>query len=100
MNNSIKFNNNLDTDFKFEVMVDSLIKQGYSPESIRILREGIARRAVSKDIEEVYKQYNENDFTENIHVNREGIYDILPEGLFHQPLRKTLSHWKTLWTMN
>lgn len=89
MDNSIQFTNTFDTDFKLEVVVSSLVEQGWDPELIRILREGISRRPVSKDVEKVYQEYNQEDFKDylHIHINREGIYDMLPEGLFHQPLR-------------
>jgi hypothetical protein len=82
----MQFANNSDADFKFEVVISSLIEQGYDPELIHILREGLSRRSVSNDIENVYRKYNNEDFKEylHIHVNREGLYDILPEGLFHK----------------
>lgn len=90
MDNSNQFTNILDTDFKSEVIITSLIEQGCDPELIQILREGIARRAVSKDVEKVYRKYNDEDFKEYIHVhtNREGIYDMLPEGIFHKSTYK------------
>lgn len=90
MNDSIKFTNNPDTDFKPEVIAASLIEQGCNPELIQILRDGIARRAVSKDIEKIEEKYNDEDFKKytHIHINREGIYDILPEGIFHKQIHK------------
>lgn len=90
MNDSIKFTNNLDSDFKLEVVAASLIEQGHDPELIQILREGIARRFVSKDVEKSDLKYNNDDFRQylHIHTNREGIYDILPEGIFHKSTYK------------
>ena len=90
MNNSLPLPNTLDTDYKFEIVIASLIEHGYDPELIQILREGIARRAVAKDVEKVYEKYNDDDFKKyiHIHVNREGIYDVLPEGLFHKQTYK------------
>lgn len=90
MDNSTKLTNTLDTDFKLEVVIASLIEQGYNPELIRILRDGIDRRHVSKDIEKTYEKFNDDDFKKylHIHVNREGIYDILPEGIFHKQTYK------------
>lgn len=82
--------NSLDTDFKFEVTLSSLIEQGCDANFIQIIRDGIARRSVSKDIEKIYSQYNNETFEDHIHIhtNRESIYDMLPEGLFHQPLQR------------
>ena len=90
MNNSIQFNDKLDADFKFEVVISSLIEQGHNQELIQIFRDGISRRSISKDIENVYHKYNDKDLIEylHIHVNREGLYDILPEGLFHRQIYK------------
>lgn len=90
MDNSIPFTNTLDTDFKSEVIVASLIEQGCDPELIRIFRDGMDRRAISKDIEKVDQKYNSDDFKQyiHIHVNREGIYDMLPEGIFHRSTYK------------
>lgn len=90
MNRLNHFTNSFDSDFKFEVVVASLIEQGCDPELIRIIRSGIARRAVAKDIERIEEKYNDVDFREytHIHVNREGIYDILPEGLFHKQIHR------------
>ncbi len=86
----MQFTNTLDTDYKLEVIVTSLIEEGYDPELIQILRNGIERRQVSKDIEDVYTKFNDDDFRKylHIHVNREGIYDILPEGIFHKSIYK------------
>ena len=86
----MQFTNTLDSDFKLEVVVASLIEEGYDPELIQILRDGIERRQVSKDIEEVYTKYNNDDFREylHIHTNREGVYDILPENIFHKSIYK------------
>lgn len=90
MDNSIKLSNTLDTDFKLEVIIATLVEQGYDPELIRILRDGIDRRHISKDIEKVYEKFNDDDLRKylHIHVNREGIYDILPEGIFHKQTYK------------
>lgn len=77
--------NTPDTDYLFEVIVAAMIEQGVAPEEIEIVREGIARRAVSKDIETITCKYSQEELTHylSVHVNREGAYDMLPEGLFH-----------------
>lgn len=82
-----------DSDFNAEVVVSSLIEQGHAPSRIRIIRDGMARRAVSKDVEQVYQQYHTDQLADylHVHVNRESLYDMLPEGLFHQPLRRRMN---------
>ncbi len=85
LNFSQQYPNDLDTDFRFEVIAAALIERGYTPEQIRVIREGIGRRGVSKDVESVYRQHSPENLTDClcIKVNREGLYDMLPEGLFH-----------------
>ena len=81
--------NELSTDFCMEVVVASLIEQGYASDLIRVVREGMARRGISKDIESISQQYVADELQDylSIKTNREGFYDMLPEGLFHQPIR-------------
>jgi len=80
--------NDPDTDFKPEVIAASLIEQGYNPEQIQIVREGYARRGFSKEIEAVEMKYSLHNQMNalRIKINRESMYDMLPQGLFHQPL--------------
>ena len=80
--------NESDTDFKPETVAASLLEQGYNPEQIRIIREGYGKRGFSKEIEEVELKYSLHDQMDMLHIriNREGLYDMLPQGLFHQPL--------------
>ena len=82
--------NTLSTDYTFEVIVASLIEQGCPPEQIEIVREGIARRGISKDVEAITRKYSPEELVDYlcISVNRESLYDMLPEGLFHQPIYK------------
>lgn len=89
--------NDPDTDYKAEVVAAALIEQGIDPELIIIVRDGIARRGISTEVEKVYQEYSTADLLDYICIraNTEGIYDMLPQGLFHQPLkRKSLSYDK------
>ena len=90
LNPSQQHPNNLDTDFRFEVIAAALLERGYTPEQIRVMREGIDRRGVSKDVEEVYRRYSPEELMDFLYikVNREGLYDMLPEGLFHKSMYK------------
>lgn len=76
------------TDFLPEVLAASLIEQGYNPEQIRLVREGYGRRGFSKEVEDMQLKYSLHTRMDMLHIriNREGIYDMLPQGLFHQPL--------------
>lgn len=78
--------NTIKTDFKAEVVVAGLIRQGYDPERTIIVRKGAGRRGYSKDVDNVHIEFSQQDLTDYLHVevNRQGIYDTLPEGLFHQ----------------
>jgi hypothetical protein len=74
------------TDFKAEIIAASLIEQGYDPSRILLIREGSFKRGFSKDIEEVSLHFSAQDLSDYLHIktNRESIYDILPEGIFHR----------------
>ena len=82
--------NTPDTDYLLEVIAASLIERGYDLDTIRIFREGMSRRGISKDVEEIHTQFSDVDFNEYLHIkaNREGMYDMLPQGLFHEPIHK------------
>lgn len=82
--------NTTESDYKSEIVVANLIDQGYNPDRIFLIRNGGARRGFAKDIEGIEIQFSEYDLQDYLHilVNKEGIYDILPEGLFHQPINK------------
>ena len=83
--------NSHETDYKAEVLAASLIEQGVDPDFITIIRKGIARRGVSTEVENVFQQYSNHDLLEYlcIEANKEGVYDMLPQGLFHQPIKKS-----------
>jgi len=85
--------NTADSDFKAETVAAHLVENGYDPEKITISRLGADRRGFGKDIEGLSTYYSEYDHTDflQILVNREGIYDILPEGVFHQTVNRKLN---------
>lgn len=86
-NNIVDMNyNKLQTDFKAEVVAVNLLKYHRAVSNIFIERIGINDRAYLKDIKNIssnYLGFDEEVFT--IETYREGIYDYLPEGLFHPP---------------
>ncbi len=78
--------NKLQTDFKAEAVAVNLLKYHRAVSNIFIDRIGINDRAYLKDIKNIssnYLGFDEEVFT--IETYREGIYDYLPEGVFHPP---------------
>lgn len=74
-----------DTDYKAEVVAGLLVEKGYSPDKVLIVRKGASKRGVSKDIASLYHgSYKNMNTSLVLHANRKGIYDHLPEGLFHR----------------
>lgn len=79
--------NRAGADFKPEVIAALLIDQGFSCDQFIFLRKGNAKRGFSKDIGGVnLKNLGEGFYDKfvEISVNRRGIYDGLPEGIFHK----------------
>jgi type VI secretion system protein ImpH len=84
----IKTPNRIDTDFKAATIAAEIIENEIvSISDLVILPKGPKKRAYSKEIAEV--AVSTSDVTSrqiiNIAVNRDGLYDMLPEGLFHKP---------------
>ncbi|MCL1942211.1 MAG: type VI secretion system baseplate subunit TssG [Candidatus Azobacteroides sp.] len=79
--------NTPDTDFRAELVVAGLIECGADAGKILIVRERGDKRNVSKDISRIESGYSDYDLTEYLYIytNRPGIYDSLPEGIFHLP---------------
>lgn len=78
--------NKLQTDFRAEAVAVNLLKYHRAVSNIFIDRIGINDRAYLKDIRSIsssYLGFDDEVFT--IETYREGIYDYLPEGLFHPP---------------
>lgn len=78
--------NQLQTDYRVEAVAANILKY-YSPEAnILIKRIGLNDRAYLKDIKGISSSFYDLD-EENIIIEtyREGIYDYMPEGIFHPP---------------
>ncbi|MEO7306562.1 MAG: type VI secretion system baseplate subunit TssG [Ferruginibacter sp.] len=76
-----------DVDFKAEVIAAELIDNHVPAEQIMILMLGARKRAYSKDVDAVTEElsdYNNKEYT-LIGTHKEGIYDMLPQGIFHSP---------------
>jgi hypothetical protein len=76
-----------DIDFKAEVIAAELIENAVPAEQIMILMLGALKRSYRKDVDDVRDEisdYNNKEYT-LIATHKEGLYDMLPEGLFHSP---------------
>ncbi len=75
-------------DIKAEVVVASLYEKGILAEQILIRNQGVFKRSFRKDIMDCeIKEINSFEEVLEIGVSRDGLYDLLPEGLFHQSER-------------
>jgi len=81
-------NNELFTDYKAVAHAADLIERNViEADRIEIIPIGPEKRAFAKDIENTEAYYSEKRRHDRIRINtnREGLYDMLPEGLFHRP---------------
>ena len=75
------------TDYKAEVIAAEMVENGLSADRIVILMAGPLKRSFSKDVDAIGEEVSDYDHQEyfTIKTPKEGIYDMLPEGLFHLP---------------
>ncbi|SEB17781.1 type VI secretion system baseplate subunit TssG [Pedobacter hartonius] len=88
MKTDLNFLNGFDTDFKAIVKVAELMEnEDYHTDQVVVLPIGAKQSAYAKDIIGVSSYYSESKLMDCfiVEVNREGLYDMLPEGLFHYP---------------
>ncbi len=72
---------------KPEAFCADLISNGFSFENMIFSRSGSFKKRFRKEIDSVSKMQNDDgDELVEIVINRDSIYDLLPEGLFHQPV--------------
>lgn len=78
---------NYDTDYKAEVIAAEMIENGIPAEQIIIFMLGPLKRPYSKDVDTIADEISDYDHKEYFMVKtpKEGVYDMLPEGLFHLP---------------
>ena len=93
MKKALDLLNDLDTDFKATVKVAELFENGdFERDQIVILPVGAKQSAYAKDIKGFSSYFSESMLKDCfiVEVNREGLYDMLPEGLFHvTPMRSS-----------
>lgn len=88
MKQTLHLKNDLNTDFKAITKAAELIENGdFEPDQIAVLPIGGRQSAYAKDVGNYSFYYSDSKRKDClvIELNREGLYDMLPEGLFHQP---------------
>jgi type VI secretion system protein ImpH len=77
----------IDADFKAEVIAAEMVENGVPAERIIIAMLGAMKRTYRKDVEEIVEDISDFDHKEYFLVKtaKEGLYDMLPEGIFHSP---------------
>lgn len=79
----------LEPDFKASVVAAEIADSAVSPEDIFFRNNSTFRRPVSKDIANI-SWADDDDFAAQLifDLNREGVYDMLPEAVVHAPMAK------------
>ncbi|MAE07441.1 MAG: hypothetical protein CL661_01625 [Bacteroidetes bacterium] len=73
------------SDIKAEVLAGDLIDKGFDIEDILFKHLGLFSRNYSKDVSDVYADMVRKVIV--FQIARDGLYDVLPEGLFHPATR-------------
>ncbi len=80
----------LPEDYKATVIASELIEHGFPPEDIYFRNVSLFRRFISKDVNNILWEENENEPDKLvIELNREGLYDMLPDGITHAKTMKS-----------
>ncbi|MCH5720992.1 hypothetical protein [Niabella hibiscisoli] len=72
------------TAFLAEAVFASLEEAGHGASDIKAFNKGGFKKGFSNDVEQVLIEESGNRVSFEMALNRDGIYDLLPEGLFHQ----------------
>lgn len=70
--------------FTGEVIFTSLLEAGISADNIKIYNQGSFKRSYSPDVDSLEISSIHDKHSALLTLNRDGIYDLLPEGFFHQ----------------
>ena len=80
----IKLINSYPSDIKAEVLMADLVLEGFTDSDFLVFFDSLFKRGYSKDILKADKTViNDVQETMAIYLSRDGLYDLLPEGLFH-----------------
>lgn len=73
-------------DFKTEAIARELLENNLLLEKIFFNPEGIFKRGYENDVSKIQEfGVSDEDILLSIHINREGLFDTLPQGVFYQP---------------
>ncbi|MEJ1239302.1 type VI secretion system baseplate subunit TssG [Chryseolinea sp. T2] len=78
-----------DDDIRIETLIACWLENGLVyKDDILIKPKGTFERSFGRDVSKVEPVVHSPGERVTVHVNREGLYDMLPEGLFHQAKRR------------
>lgn len=80
------YNSKAHTFLKAEVFCAAMLTHGITFNDIRLFCNSNFKKSFRNEIDDVKFEFNENTFKDELvlTINKDGIYDRLPEGLFHQ----------------
>ncbi len=80
-----KYNNN--ADIRAEIIAADYVDDGLRLRNVTIKPVGTYKRTYSRDVLSANLEVDDNGFPQKLEmvVSRDGMYDMIPEGLFHQP---------------
>ncbi len=82
--------NDLREDIKAEAIIADIIDNGVKDYEVVVQMNGGFKRRFKRDLSySEVKQLNNGEDVLSVFLNRDGIYDTLPEGLFHEPPAET-----------
>ncbi|MEN8115740.1 MAG: type VI secretion system baseplate subunit TssG [Bacteroidota bacterium] len=86
---------NIFSDIRAEAVIGDLIEKGLGKDEFIITNKGIFKRKYARDIDssDIIKLKNSQQLV-RFYLNRDGLYDSLPEGLFHGSSDKAISKSK------
>ncbi|MCX2478057.1 type VI secretion system baseplate subunit TssG [Pedobacter sp. MC2016-15] len=88
MKNFLNLSNELNTDYKATSKVAELFENGtLQSDQLNIIPVGAKKSSIAKNIDGYTPYYSESKHKDcfTVYINRAGLYDMLPEGLFHEP---------------
>ncbi|EHQ42590.1 hypothetical protein [Myroides odoratus] len=85
--------NGLDTDYKAEVIAYYIWKRHPEIDGVLLKRLGGNNRSFHKDLKQIKEEFTDvKEKIISVESYREGLYDYLPEGIFHPPSLKHSQH--------
>ncbi len=83
---------NIFYDIKAEALVGDLLDNGLKPDDLLAINKGLFKRKYARDIESFSKiKFENGQKAAVVYLNRDGVYDSLPEGLFHDKNESSLN---------